>query len=495
MPSNPHLESDTFCFGPMDRVPMGWGETEVRELSDRLANDLTTLKPLQWGAVLILWAFNAIWFCDNAHTLRKCSGVPVKWMRVRCACLLHKLELALELEQRPAFAKCACRSPQMLRITYHGPPELLEANTESESEEMAEPAAGPEASRASLPTGDVSLSDEESEGGIERDAQASVAEEELVTEATNAGVEERSPTPPGLDAGSLGSDLLLAGRKRVAPASPVPPVATGEDAREPPLKKAKGFTRTGWPLALNQQLREGQTQPAMRANMEAMQDEGLLLVGRFNQVRSLQGSERLLLRLPPTSKSSSQFPRIGKVAHKYWRIEGSQMNLHPPVGGGTCGSGKLKGLRVPLGRRTFLDGQLDFLGEQIPSPVVMDGEQAALRILIGRHGGSPSWVEHLGGHNICTTLNILNLGSHSIEVKEEVDELIAQGFLYTMNSDPAIMDKKEQCEADTSAYPSNTQPPQGRNDNPRLWEYFGGMGVAFLNVCPRMQKYDNSLGT
>ncbi|KAK0477536.1 hypothetical protein IW261DRAFT_1565815 [Armillaria novae-zelandiae] len=43
MPSNPHLGSDTFCFGLMDWVLMGWTETE--------------------GADLIRWAFNAIWFC------------------------------------------------------------------------------------------------------------------------------------------------------------------------------------------------------------------------------------------------------------------------------------------------------------------------------------------------------------------------------------------------------------------------------------------------
>ncbi|KAK0462124.1 hypothetical protein IW261DRAFT_1428228 [Armillaria novae-zelandiae] len=333
MPSNPHLKLDTFCFGLMDWVPMGWGETEVCKLSDCLANDPTTLKPLQQGAVLIRWVFNAIWFCDNAHTLCKCSGVLVKWRRARHARLLHKLESVLELEQRPAFAKCAHRSPQvhytvrrMLRIAYHGLPKLLEANMEYKSEEMAEPAIsdvlsngewqkgliqkglqftlilriltsvsvktgmlvielrtkciiGPEASRASPPTGDVSLSDEEGEEGIEWDAQASVAEEELLGEATDAGVEEQSPTPPGLDAGSLGSEMPLAEQKCVAPASPVPPVAMGEDAREPLLKKAKGFTRTGWPLVLNQQLREGRMQPTMRANMEAMQDEGLLLVG------------------------------------------------------------------------------------------------------------------------------------------------------------------------------------------------------------------------
>ncbi|KAK0473671.1 hypothetical protein IW261DRAFT_1423374 [Armillaria novae-zelandiae] len=139
----------------------------------------------------------------------------------------------------------------------------------------------------------------------------------------------------------------------------------------------------------------------------------------------------------------------------------------------------------------------------------MDGERAALWILIGRHGGSPSWVEHLGGHDIHMTLNILNLGSRSIEVKEEeVDELIAWGVLYTINSDPANYGQTEQHEADTGAYPSDTepanaQPPQGGNDNLRPWETFGSMGktlsagalaVAYLNVCPRVQKYDNSPG-
>ncbi|KAK0484683.1 hypothetical protein IW261DRAFT_1560353 [Armillaria novae-zelandiae] len=81
MPSNPYLELDTFCFGPMDRVPIGWTEAEVCGLSDRLANDPTALKPLQRGAALIRWAFNAIWFCDHARSLCKRSGLPVKWIQ------------------------------------------------------------------------------------------------------------------------------------------------------------------------------------------------------------------------------------------------------------------------------------------------------------------------------------------------------------------------------------------------------------------------------
>ncbi|KAK0485623.1 hypothetical protein IW261DRAFT_1661382 [Armillaria novae-zelandiae] len=296
-------------------------------------------------------------------------------------CLLYKLELVLELEQRPVFSKCTRRSPQvrsavqqMLRITFHGLPELLEASTESESEEMAEPATGPKVSRASPPTGDASSSNEEGEEGIEWDAQALVAEEELVGEATDAGVEEQSSTPPGLDTGSSGLETPLAGQKHVAPASPVPPVATGEDAREPPLKKAKGFTRTGWLLMLNQRLREGWTQPAMHANMEAMQDEGLLLVGTsvlFFCVRAVTPVGSWQIRnsdnghpscaeclisshscpscLAPATQAACPpmipkaptacrqvvvtVPHIGKVAHEYRRIEGAQMNPCLPVGG------------------------------------------------------------------------------------------------------------------------------------------------------------------
>ncbi|KAK0473673.1 hypothetical protein IW261DRAFT_1423375 [Armillaria novae-zelandiae] len=212
MPSNPHLESDTFCFGLMDRVPMGWTEAEVHGLSDHPQTLATGGGPHSLGIQCHL---------DNAHSLCKCSGLPVKWMWAKCAHLLHKLESVLKLERRPTFAKCIRRSPQvcsavrrMLKIAYHGLPKPLEVNTESESEEMAEPAAGPRASRASPPTGDASSSDKEGEGGMEWDAQASVAEEELVGEATDAGVEERSPTPPGSDAGSSESDSLLVGRKR-----------------------------------------------------------------------------------------------------------------------------------------------------------------------------------------------------------------------------------------------------------------------------------------
>ncbi|KAK0481330.1 hypothetical protein IW261DRAFT_1562615 [Armillaria novae-zelandiae] len=197
MPSNPHLKSDTFCFGPMDQVPMGWGETEVHELSNCPQTLATGGGPHSLGVQCHL---------DNACTLRKHSGVPVKWMRAR--------RVPAPQAGSPQVHSAVRR---MLRIAYHSPPELLEANMESESEEMAEPATGPEASGASPPTGDASSSDEEGEGGIEQDAQASVAEEELVGEATDAGVEERSPTPPGLDTGSLGLDSLLAGWKCIAP--------------------------------------------------------------------------------------------------------------------------------------------------------------------------------------------------------------------------------------------------------------------------------------
>ncbi|KAK0480556.1 hypothetical protein IW261DRAFT_1563237 [Armillaria novae-zelandiae] len=506
MSSNPNLKSDTFCFGPMDRVPIGWTEAE---------------------------------FCDNAHSLRKHSGLPVKWIRAKHAHLLHKLESVLELERRPAFVKCARRSPrvrsavrQMLKIVLHGLPKPLGANTESESEEVAEPAAGPKASETSPPSGGTSSSDEEGEQEVERSAQVTVAEEELVSEENGAGVGEtlQSPTPPGLDTGSSGSVTPLAGWKRIASASPIPPVTAGEDAREPPLKKAKGFTKTGWPLALNQRLREGRMQPAMRANMEAMQEDGILLAastkcdrckatsgrscripadsdnGRPSCAECLISSHSCPSHLAPATQAARPpmickaptvrrqvvvtVPHIGDVTQEYRRIEGSQMNPRPPVGGDSTTDFAF-GLVERLGLRshpreaawdwivaasgqivagyhalqyelqnygpfdeadieclltnrfpeTFLDGQPDFLGERIPSPVVTDGERVALRVLIGRHGGSPSWVEHLGGHNIRTTLNILNLGSHSIKVKEEeVDELIVWGVLYTINSDPANVD-------------------------------------------------------
>ncbi|KAK0477537.1 hypothetical protein IW261DRAFT_1565816 [Armillaria novae-zelandiae] len=201
--------------------------------------------------------------------------------------LLHKLGLVLELERRPVFVKCTRRSPHMrsavqwmLKIAYHGLPELLEANTESKSEEVVEPATSPEASGTSPPSGGASSSNEEGEQEVERSPQVAVAEEELVSGENSTGVGNTmwSPTPPGSDVGSLESGMPLAGGKRIAPASPIPLDTAGEDAREPPLKKAKGFMKTGWLLALNQQLREGQTQPAMCANMEVMQEDGLLLV-------------------------------------------------------------------------------------------------------------------------------------------------------------------------------------------------------------------------
>ncbi|KAK0484682.1 hypothetical protein IW261DRAFT_1416610 [Armillaria novae-zelandiae] len=501
---------------------------------------------------------------------------------------------------------------RMLKIALHGPPEPLEANTESESEEMAAPAAGPKASETSPPSGGVSSSDKEGEQEVEQSAQVTVAEEGLVSEKNGAGVGEtpRSPTPPGLDAGSSGSVTPLVGRKCIAPASPIPPVTTGEDARESPFKKvmakgsilAKGFTKTGWPLALNQQLREGRTQPAMHANMEVMQEDGVLLAaltkcdrckatsgrscriladldnGRPSCAECLISSHSCPSHLAPATQAAHPatirkaptvhrqvvvtVPHIGDVAQEYRRIEGSQMNPHPPVGGdfttdfafglverlglrshprkatwdrivATSGqivagyhalqyelqnyrpfdeadierlltnrfpeSRKLRSPRVPLRRRTFLDGRPDFLGEQIPSPVITDGERVALWVLIGRHGGSPSWVEHLGGHDIRTTLNILNLGSHSIKVKEEeVDELIVQGLIVSWGEQKfsdswqkaLSMDKMEQREVDTGAYPSNTQPtdaqpPQGGNDNPRPWENFGCMGKLYRQGCWR----------
>ncbi|KAK0481331.1 hypothetical protein IW261DRAFT_1562616 [Armillaria novae-zelandiae] len=147
----------------------------------------------------------------------------------------------------------------------------------------------------------------------------------------------------------------------------------GEDAREPPLKKAKGFTRTGWPLALNQRLREGRMQPAMHVNMEAMQDEGLLLAtstkcdcckaassrscripadsdnGHPSCTECLISSHSCPSCLAPATRAAHPpmiskaptacrqvvitVPCIGEVAHEYQRIEGSQMNPCPPVGG------------------------------------------------------------------------------------------------------------------------------------------------------------------
>ncbi|KAK0465696.1 hypothetical protein IW261DRAFT_1574912 [Armillaria novae-zelandiae] len=382
MPSNPYLESDTFCFRPMDWVLMGWTETEVRGLSDCLMNNPTALKPLQWGVALICWAFNAIWFCMRQHlffaqTQRVASEVDVGEAHAPA----------------PQAGSPRVRSTmwQILKIMYHGLPEPLEANTESESEEVAEPVAGPEASGTSLPSGGVSSSDEEDEQEVEQSTQVTVAEGGLVSEDNGAGVREipRSPTPPGLDVGSSGSVTPLVGQKRIALASPIPPVTAGEDVREPPFKKAKGFTKTGWLLTLNQWLREGQMQPVMCVNMEAMQEDGVLLVhtsvlffcvvrpsfqavstkcdgckatsgrscripadsdnGHPSCAECLISSHSCPSRLVPATQAACpatihkaptvrhqvvvMVPCIGDITQEYWRIEGSQMNPHPPIRG------------------------------------------------------------------------------------------------------------------------------------------------------------------
>ncbi|KAK0200962.1 hypothetical protein DFS33DRAFT_1277300 [Desarmillaria ectypa] len=59
-------------------------------------------------------------------------------------------------------------------------------------------------------------------------------------------------------------------------ASSMGPMDINEAVDEQPQVTNKGYTKTGWPLDLNQQLQQSKTQPIMCQNLVVLEEEGLI---------------------------------------------------------------------------------------------------------------------------------------------------------------------------------------------------------------------------
>ncbi|PBK82320.1 hypothetical protein ARMGADRAFT_1090375 [Armillaria gallica] len=121
----------------------------------------------------------------------------------------------------------------------------------------------------------------------------------------------------------------------------------GASDAAPALKK-KGYTHTGWPADLNQRLRQGKTQPAMRAYMVEMEEEGVL-----EQMRSVadamagvvascpHGCPNRVARATPAKKKATRSdkgkgkagPAPVKRPQAFVLVPRLKPNSHPPAAG------------------------------------------------------------------------------------------------------------------------------------------------------------------
>ncbi|PBK82704.1 hypothetical protein ARMGADRAFT_1090016 [Armillaria gallica] len=109
----------------------------------------------------------------------------------------------------------------------------------------------------------------------------------------------------------------------------------GESDAAPALKK-KGYTCTGWPVDLNQHLRQGKTQPAMRTYMVEMEKEGVLEPADENH-----SCPNCLAHATPAKKKATRSdkgkgkvgPAPVKCPQAFVLVPHLKPNSHPPTTG------------------------------------------------------------------------------------------------------------------------------------------------------------------
>ncbi|KAK0457768.1 uncharacterized protein EV420DRAFT_477306 [Desarmillaria tabescens] len=261
-----------FEFKPTDGVPATWTPAHAILVYKSLKADPIRHDTDGWGRAHIRWVTKAIWFCDKIRRLSKVTGTPYHVLANQRVNVIHHLRPLLARHGTPSLQYFAKRSPSfrkqlygMIGVEWKGladPPSSSDETSEEEEEEEEEGLSG----KSGEDSGDWGSDDD----GDDHEEDESEVQEDLMD-------------VDGEDSGSA------AGNMNVARAAPV-------------VIKAKRYTKTGWPVSLNQRLRQGKTQPSMRQNMEELEEEGHLEESEWKCDR-YRGVGGRLCRVPKDSNN------------------------------------------------------------------------------------------------------------------------------------------------------------------------------------------------
>ncbi|PBK87584.1 hypothetical protein ARMGADRAFT_1034781 [Armillaria gallica] len=278
-----NFSSDT-CEGIVrcgQGMPSDWTEAHARSLYDSIVADLIQCTKNAWTPAHICWMMKSIWFCDKIAWLSQVTGVDTPSFWQDLSNLVGEYWLAtsdpvssdadtgpsnIEGDGDKDAGYGAAQPPATLMDVDPPAPEgEPDGNETGEEWRVAATLAGLVAYGTSSDDGSG-----EDEGEVEEDNEGEVEEEDDEEVEKAVKLKRKSPA----EAKEKEKDREADDEREEE--EEVDELEGGGASNVAPALKNKGYTCTGWLADLNQCLRQSKTQPAMRAYMVEMEEEGLL---------------------------------------------------------------------------------------------------------------------------------------------------------------------------------------------------------------------------
>ncbi|PBK94573.1 hypothetical protein ARMGADRAFT_1078429 [Armillaria gallica] len=292
MSAPPNFTNFTFRCG--QGVPSDWTEAHARSLYDSIVADPIQHTKNVWTPAHICWMMKSIWFCQFCHASIRENTICSPSFQRDLSNLVGKYWLAT--------------SDPVSSDADTGPSDMEGDGDEDVGYRVAQPPATPMDVDLPAPEGEPNGNETGEEWRIMSEMQAdSVAAQAAATLAGLVAYGASSDDSSGEDEGEVkegnkgevkeedNEEVEKAVKpKRKSPADrkeeekdreaddereeeeEVDELEGGGASNVVPTLKKKGYTRTSWPVDLNQHLRQGKTQPAMHAYMVEMEEEGVL---------------------------------------------------------------------------------------------------------------------------------------------------------------------------------------------------------------------------
>ncbi|PBK95934.1 hypothetical protein ARMGADRAFT_1028182 [Armillaria gallica] len=284
-----------FAFRCGQGVPSNWTEAHARSLYNFILAEPIQRTKNAWTPAHIWWMMKSIWFCDKTARLSRVTGVEASILQRQWATVFRWIRPFIRQFCHPSIQENTVHSPSfcqdlsnivgefwlatsdpMSSDTDTGP-----SDREGNDDEDVDPAA---------PEGEPSRDETDKEwwGASEMRADSAAAQAAATLAALvvysassddSSGEEEEEEVEEEVEEKSQAERKEDMDRDADDEREEEPEVdeLEGRGASDTaPTLKEKGYTHTGWPVDLNQCLRQGKTQPVMHANMVEMEEEGLL---------------------------------------------------------------------------------------------------------------------------------------------------------------------------------------------------------------------------
>ncbi|KAK0236485.1 hypothetical protein EDD85DRAFT_791783 [Armillaria nabsnona] len=311
MSAPPNFTNFAFCCG--QGVPSDWTEDHTRSLYNSIIADPIQCTKSAWTPAHICWMMKSIWFCDKTARLSRVTGMDASALRRQRTAVFRWICPFICCFCHASIRENAVRSPSFCRDLSNLVGEYWLATSDPVSSDVdtgpsdgegnrdedlgygvAQPPATPMDFDPPAPEGEPSGNELGKEWQVASEMRADLALAQAATtlaglvaygatsddgsgeeeEEVDKKQSEKEKNTAGRREDEKAGDADNEGEEEEEVEEEVNELQGGEVSDSAP--KTKGYTCTGWPAHLNQQLRQGKTQPAMCTYMVEMEEEGLL---------------------------------------------------------------------------------------------------------------------------------------------------------------------------------------------------------------------------